>query len=234
MKLTDIVEDRIFLLNLKSRPDRLKRSKKEFETINIDKYTIFEAYGLDSIIPEQYVKRLEDYKNNNSNYKLRKVDEAIKISYVDIMRMAIENNYKNIMIFEDDFMFKDNYEETLSMALEQLVEREWDWFQLGGNYKYLDGCFNVGEKIKENVTTITSNLLKMNRVLTTHAQIVNNTVFEYIYNNMLESNRTIDGFLAFETQPKYNFYLCHPGVCTQRPDFSDLEEKFSDYTKYIN
>src|SRR5574343_161783 len=143
MLLTDYFET-IYCFNLKRRPDRKERMLARFERLGIKDKVIFvesipvENYSFLHIEPE----RLK-YGWENDNLKL-----LINIQHLHINMIERFKKSKNYLVFEDDVLFKDDFEKSFD-SIKQL--KEWDILYLGGfftgfepNY-YENGfvrCFN--------------------------------------------------------------------------------------------
>jgi len=100
---------KIFLQNLPSQKERLSLSLIEIEKIGI---TNLEIYGIE---PE------ENENRNFNNFKNK----------YNIIKKAKENEYENILLLEDDFIFDDNIIQNLEGCIENLPE-DWDLFYLTG------------------------------------------------------------------------------------------------------
>lgn len=100
--------DRIFLLNLKSRADRLEDSITELEKYKIP----FEWY--------------EATPDNNG-------EEGVYKSLTRIFREALANGWDRVLVFEDDVeIVHEDFNEIMDKCVKQLPE-DWEQFLLGCN-----------------------------------------------------------------------------------------------------
>jgi GR25 family glycosyltransferase involved in LPS biosynthesis len=120
---------KIYVINLDSRPDRMRECQNEFNKLGI------ETERFPGIV---FTGTQDDYWNRCMGCHL---------SHLSIIKKAKELNLKNILIFEDDVKFINNPVEILSNALIQLP-CEWDMFYLGGNI-----CRKM-TKISENIAKL--------------------------------------------------------------------------------
>lgn len=102
--------EKIYCINLDNRKDRWELAQSEFKKIGIlDKVERFSA--------------VEDESPNKGCYE----------SNMQVVKLAKKNNFKNVLIFEDDVAFyKDYDEQKLQKAIEVLKTKDWEFFYLGG------------------------------------------------------------------------------------------------------
>lgn len=91
MNIEDAI-DRVYLINFDNRPDKLESSKKMFEKLGITSYQ--------RIVP--------NFNTFDDSSYLTKERQSVKDSHLRCVKDAIENNYTNILIFEDDFTFNQD------------------------------------------------------------------------------------------------------------------------------
>jgi len=112
--------DKIFIINLKSRYDRLKNMKSLAETLNMDKnkIEIFEAIvGKELKDSDIYnflsISSLDTLHNKSTNHKDIRTRGAIGcyLSHYKIWEKIINENLNNVLIFEDDLLTDVNTKE---------------------------------------------------------------------------------------------------------------------------
>ena len=96
------------IINLKSRPERLRQSMAELA-----------RFGLDAC-----VDRLNAYEHEYSMY-------GCSVSHLEAVRLARWKGWKSILIFEDDILFTERFFENARATLEDLTQQEWALFQFG-------------------------------------------------------------------------------------------------------
>lgn len=111
--------DKIYLLNLFRRKDRLEDSKYRLDKNGID-YEIFN--GVDGSVMNHIWAKLNNPHFTNSSYV------GCSISHLSIYKDAISNGYSKILIIEDDNLINTN----LHSIFNSLIIPEWkDLFYLG-------------------------------------------------------------------------------------------------------
>lgn len=103
--------DKVFLINLTERTDRLKEATATLSSYNIR------------------FERFEATSDQNGSYGLYK-------TMMSLFKLSLEREYNKILVFEDDVKFLLPVKETteiMGRALTQLTEN-WDLFYLGVNH----------------------------------------------------------------------------------------------------
>ena len=142
-------------------------------------------------------------------------------SHIECLKLAIQNNWKNVLILEDDAMFQ-NYDDSIKI-FESLCSKPYDVILLGGcSYDYDESTYKlyVGQ--------------------TTHAYIVSNHYYHTLIKNYEEG---LDGLIQTGDYPKYaldqnwkllqsqdNWFIVSPPLMIQRPGYSYIEGEYVDYT----
>lgn len=107
--------DKIYYINLDRRPDRYEHFLKEVYNNNIpfDKIKRFEA--LDGKTYKFSQKEKDMFKNSDfrtQNYSLKIMGN--QLSHYKILEDMIKNKYQNIIIFQDDVIFRKNFVEYMN------------------------------------------------------------------------------------------------------------------------
>jgi len=207
---------KIYCINLSHRVDRWEESLIEFKKLGIQNdVERFEAYNIQPGII------------------------GCTRSHYEIVKIAKENNYKNVLIFEDDVkILHDDASKIISSAMEQVEKNNipYDMVYLGGNI--------VGDESLSY--RIDSNLGKLHQCKTTHAYIINSKAYDYIintYDNINwndpwnwsqanESRYNIDKWYTTSLQDRNQTYGIYPCLAEQRDSFSDLMGKMSIFSMY--
>tara|TARA_R100000315_G_C5211178_1_gene125462 strand:- start:267 stop:968 length:702 start_codon:yes stop_codon:yes gene_type:complete len=180
--------DKIYCINLDHRVDRWESAKQELSKYNIlDLVTRFPG-----CIGE----------NGETSYVF-----ATK-SHIECIKDAKINNYKNILILEDDFKFinekwtgdqfvTSNPEEVINNALEQLQDIEWDML-------YFSYLIKLPRKFAE-YKQITKNVFQSVSQAWANAYGVSNNLYDFILKNDPTGHLVIDQY--------YSKYLTHRFKC---------------------
>jgi glycosyl transferase family 25 len=141
-------------------------------------------------------------------------------SHIAVLRMAIINNWKNILILEDDAVwneFDKNY-----INLKNIASKNYDVIMLGATFTEHDLNY------------------KLNKGLSSVGYLVNNHYFHTLLNNFEEGlslydrNISNDELHALDTwwnrlQRRDNWYIVVPCLVYQMPSYSDINYKYEDY-----
>jgi hypothetical protein len=193
-----------FVVNLKRRPDRLERFKKQMEYLEWD-YEIFEAVDTNSYI-------------------------GITESQLAIIKIAKERGYKQVMIMEDDceimpyakdFIEKLNSEvENLDYAILNLSPTLNRHIDRTNNYKYLLDMTNLPDKRDPNHRDIyAANMIIYDESIYDEMFKIGDTRFQngnYFY--------ALDDFTFQFIVQKFQSYCPIIPVCTQGNDWSDISQ----------
>ena len=150
--------DKIYCINLDSREDRWESVQKEFDKVGI----------------LNKVKRISAVTKQEVPYDPRPVKGksdllgafACSLSHEKCLKNAVENDYSNYLVFEDDVCFKNYDSEIFSIALNE-IPCNWDVFLLG--------CSDWNCRIKE---TISNHIESRDGFGCTHAIAVNSNLYE--------------------------------------------------------
>ena len=214
--------NQIYIINLKHRTDRWDKCIEQLNKYNITRYIRFDAIkpDLNEINPIQYSK------NNllvNTNYIIGSL--GCKLSHLNIIKHAKKNNFKQILILEDDFLLTDNFIHKFDSIIEKINKKNIiiDMLYLG---------FSVVRTDPYNDTEIT-NLKKLKNCHTTHAYILNESFYDTVINEVDTCYCEID-VCYVNLQKKYeNIYGISPCLISQRESYSDILNKDVDYNHYI-
>jgi glycosyl transferase, family 25 len=192
--------DKVVYINLEHRTDRNEHMKRVTETFG-DKVSRFSAI-------------------ENQQGAL-----GCTMSHISVLRIAIENNWNNILIMEDDaewYNFEQGYN-----TLKKLASNPYDVIMLGGSF------------VSYDIETY-----RLHRALTTTAYLVNKHYMPVLLQNFEEG---LCKFLESPSQPALyaldtynnrlqqvdNWYIVQPPLVYQTPTFSDVEKRFVDYTSLM-
>ena len=145
-------------------------------------------------------------------------------SHIAVLEMAIENNWKNVLILEDDSEWNDKKE--AYECFKKLTKNDFDVLLLGGSY-----------------TTYEKDTFKLRSSSCTHAYIIKNHYFSTLLETFKESvilyekNKSQKYHLDNHWKllmPKNNWFIAIPNLMYQINGYSDINNTVrSDMSRFI-
>lgn len=181
------------LINLPSRKDRLIEATKEIDSFFYNKAII----NIDGVIDDKPMV-------------------GIAKAHLNAIRYAKEKGYDNILIMEDDLLFRPNAKEYAINAFHNLPN-DYD-ILLGGIYN--------GKKTYHN-----DYWNKVGAFSGLHFYVVNHKAYDKILNNF-KFNQHIDRWLV--AVANLDCYVTNKFFCIQRNGYSDNAKTFCNYDYLLN
>jgi GR25 family glycosyltransferase involved in LPS biosynthesis len=210
--------ERIYCINLSHRTDKWQESLKEFEKVDIQNKVI----------------RFEGIKFDRNLYGYMYARGGCCASHRQIINICKQENVSNVLVLEDDILFRNDPIKNLNLSLKELKDHAWDIYYLGMNV--------TTEVYSEPLMRISDNLLKVKGALTTHAIAYNSSCYNDILDsipsgdnviNWLYQNESIDGwFMKYFLNTK-NVFCPNEFLATQRENISDIDLKLITYSESI-
>ena len=211
--------EKIYCINLKHRIDRWESCISQFSSLGIS---------------ERVSIREGIICNHPKLSKKQNAQIGCALSHYYILKEAQKNNYSNVLVLEDDFLFLDKGEFLKSNLEKSTAElpKNWDLFYLGG--------FFVKGYSYDPVEKYSKNLLKVNTCFCTHAISYSNSGANKILKNLrldLESEvlafseeyEAIDWYLVRDFQKDNNCFAPENLLCIQKEGYSDIEKQYFNY-----
>lgn len=207
--------DKIIYINLDSRPGRRVSMENLF-----NKYGIrAERFPAIQLTPEQNEHLRQDgcYFRGDERPEHARYTKSCTLSHLSVILRAKLMRYKNVLVFEDDVIFREDIIEELSLALEDLKKQErWDMFYIGCNplrYK-----------------KVTDHLGMSKGALAAHAYAVNNHFYDTVLNIPFKHLPSTDMYYHNLGVVESNrVYMAMQNLAWQAPSYSTLEETNVDY-----
>lgn len=205
-KYYNLCWDKIYIINLKRRSDRKNKLINKLENAKINNYEFIDAIDGDDEKIKNNFKKLK--KENYTKIKTSG-HYACLLSHIYVIEKAIENNYEQILILEDDIQFIDNFLD----KIKKIKLFKYDLVYLGGlipEYKFLmtDWC-------------------KHNSIICTYSYIINKN----IYNDILSIYKTYLNYADIllkkyiQNNINYNVYLLNDYVFSDFDDSNTSKKK---------
>jgi GR25 family glycosyltransferase involved in LPS biosynthesis len=142
-------------------------------------------------------------------------------SNLELLKYAKSKKLENILIFEDDVKFINYDEAKLNLAINDLP-KNWSLLYLGANTHI--PLVKKGDHLYQLKNGYATHSLCYNKIM------YNQAITQYTNTNKItEHGQILDVWLA-KIQEKYPCYLVNPIMTTQETGFSDIENKFVDYS----
>jgi GR25 family glycosyltransferase involved in LPS biosynthesis len=202
--------DKIFCINLDRRTDRLQHFIDQSKKFNISDFQRVPAVDGVSI-------NTKDYNSPLNNGELGLVLTTIKI-----FELCLDKKYNNVLILEDDCVFEpelhniDKYFESLP--------NDWDMIYFGGNHN-VHGSYPEPEMVNDFVK-------KVSYTYSSHMIGFNIKIYEKILSLLKTYQYQVDVVYSL-LQKENNCYTFYPRLSTQLVDYSDIQNKITDYNWLI-
>lgn len=185
MKLNDVFEH-IYVISIPSQVKRKYNCKKELNGI---KFKWFNAVCPKHLEPPQRQK------------------VGNRLSHLEILKKAKKNNFKNVLVFEDDILFDKtvSYEKFLSHISDFLKNYTWACFYLGGHHR--------GKNI---IQKITNHVVRTKGTVATHAIAYHSDFYDdliELYSSSEDNPDPIDYFLIGRPNENKGFVYNNPCFC---------------------
>ena len=199
----------VLYINLDHRMDRKEHVEKQLSSIGIKNPTRFNAI------------------------KMKNGALGCSMSHLKCLQTAKENKWPHVLICEDDIQFlnPELFINQLSAFLSLYKQRDWDVILLAGN--------NMLPYEKHN-----SSCIKVHHCLTTTGYIVQEHYYDILIENYKEGIKNlmkepenkkmfaIDKYWI-QLQEVDNWFLIIPLSVVQMEDYSDIENKQTDFRDYM-
>jgi len=223
--------DNVYLINMDKDIEKLDKVTKECKKFNIN----FERFcGINPLKLSE--KELDKYVTKTCQNICPNGIIGCGVSHLKIYEDALKNNYKNILVLEDDVYFEDDLYEVLDKSMSELPE-DYDILYLGCTglcdkktvYK-LDLLFMIHLLISNsNSNKIKNKSIHIPRFpLATHAMIISNKGCRKLLNFIGKISYHIDSMIAFKNN-KLNIYVTEKHLVKQTYECSDNSDVSSNY-----
>lgn len=221
MSSIDDYFNKILIINLDESVDRWNNITEVLKKANVNNYERIQAIRLptlDGISPSRYGRLVSPLQQHE--YYRRGITSA-NMSHVKCITTAKERNYNNVLILEDDANIREDANKLFEKIIPQLEVTGWDMLYLGSN-----------NQPKENIISVTENLVKGQNLLACHAYAVKNNLFQKIITEGLEYGSELDNYYKFCIQSNFKCLCTKPKLFWQNDGESITAQKFTDIEKY--
>ncbi len=202
--------DKIFLINLDRRPDRLKICRQELSKFDILFERVSAVDGqVDSVAWNENAEYTDEF------YGWNRSSAALLETTIQIIRKAIHCQYEAILIFEDDISLVGGFDRKLEKLT---IPDDWQFIYLG----YL---FNrQSESLKKNRSS-----LRLKKAFGCHAYAIASSVYEEYLEALMMRYKPIDWIIHTHFQQNGRCYGPTESLVNQLPGYSDIRGKTLNY-----
>ena len=191
--------EKVVYINLENRKDRKELIEKEM-----------------SIFHSENVVRFNAIKDDNGHIGCGK-------SHIEVLKLAIKNDWKNILILEDDAAWY-NLDKGLSI-FEKLINENYDVILLGGSKYIMNENYKLSKAQSATGYLIKNHYYKI--LLENFEESVNKLITNPVWYNCIDQgwNKLIE---------KDNWYGIDPVLLYQRDGYSDIEKHNRNLKRLFN
>lgn len=198
-----------YLINLDKREDRLKDATIECDKVGLS----FERISaIDGRLLNLDIIEYKGYREVAWNSAAMGLLETT----INIIKDAKKNNYKSILILEDDIEFHPQ----INMILEEHfheVPSNWEMIQFGS--QHIKSPKSIGRRFA-----------MLRGAYCLHCYAVNESVYD-LYLELLEKrDKQIDWITAYDIHPRNKSFCISPNFAYQKASFSDIANTSVNYT----
>jgi glycosyl transferase family 25 len=212
--------DNVYLINMDKDCDRLEKVTKECDKVGIkfQRFTGVKVSDVSQNILDKYIP--DETQKYGPNGMI-----GCGLSHLFVWQDAVKNNYKNIVVLEDDVHFTYDFNEYLHNIMEE-VPNDYDILYLGYGEKNYN--INIQEDSSFNY------IYKPTFPLLTHAMIISNKGLNKLLNLITKIDDHIDWKIARNAK-KLNIYASNKKIVSQLwKDSNNSSLKIKTFPKIIN
>lgn len=208
-------------INLPSRTDRKEKIESEIKKIDVPNILRFSG----TEISDEEAKDILSVKHSafiQDNFLQSKKRLGCMLSHLNVVKYAKEQQWKSVLILEDDCVFLPNAQEILGEAVKELKYLpKWDMLYLGAN-------------ALAPIEQISPHIGKMTGGYCAHAYIVADHFYDTILNVPRDQYVIIDQwYMDVMRDARHTVYTVLPIVAVQGGSYSDIEMKNVSYENVL-
>lgn len=195
--------DRIFCINLDSRPDRWEDATKEFSkhSLCVERIPGIEGAKMNLDFPPE----------------IKEGAVGCALSQFFCIKYAKQLGLNSFLLLEDDIQFDEDLQVNFSKIVKEVPD-DWDMLYLGG--QHFHGM---------NLQQVSEHVFKCEYTLAAHSVGFKHTVYDRFIDSLINITKPCDVHYA-ESHREINAYVIIPHLTWQRNSYSDIEKVNVDYT----
>jgi len=215
--------DKIFMINLEKRKDRLKNFNNKYKNSDIRiNYELFKAIDGKQIDISKFISQTtfnellqtENNKKRKYHYQLTRGAIGCYLSHINIWKTILDNDIEKALVFEDDVIIPKNVNFLLEKYTSS-IPNDYDIILLGCN------CINCDNK---------DNYRVVNKYWGMYAYIITKKCIDKIYNKMLPIKQQIDSELS-DLSNEIKIYATKKNIIPHADiGISDIQIPLNNYT----
>ena len=205
--------DNIYVINLQRRDDKFTKISKILQNLDI-KYEKYDAIdGSDVKIRDEWIQCLE-----KGSLITTPGAYGCLLSHLQVIKNAKQNNYKNILILEDDVVFHKSFNDQLQKI--NCIPADYSIIYLG-----------TSQLNHANIKFTNLNYYLANESFGTFAYIIKNNIFDVLIEILEKREFDIDYSLCI-VQKQYNCYVLWENIIIADLSSSDIRVEQATYDTY--
>ena len=199
--------DKIYCLNLDRRVDRWEIVYRMFKknNINVERFSAIDGEKISDL--EFSDTGLDEDQCSNKGLIENKNSLACLLSHLEIIKEAKLNNYKRILIFEDDILFSKDFKN----EIKKIEELDWKLLYLGASQFNWSGI-DTSKKY-----------YSCNKTLGTFAYAIDSSIYDKLINLFKKKEKSVDNLLSdIQKKHKNDCYVVYPNIVISDVCNSDI------------
>ena len=224
----EYIFEHVYIISLKKCLNKRERCINQLLKYNIANYDFFDA--VDTISTNFYNILYETVISNYSqefiqnNY--RKGALGCLLSHLSILKDAKEKGYRSILILEDDFLIKNDFQNSYRNVVKN-IPSNWDYIYFG---KKQGNMSKISNNLKHIYPSNIFDITKINDYVykpsyftyATHSICIKNTIYDVLIDRYNTLYAPVD-LIVMSLYEKHNFYVLYDDLFITSFD-SDIRE----------
>jgi GR25 family glycosyltransferase involved in LPS biosynthesis len=213
-KIQNYIFDHVYIISLKKCNVKRDRCVNQLLKYNIQNFEFFDA--VDTVTTNYYnslyQEVIKQFDELFVKYNYHKGALGCLLSHLKVLLDAKEKNYKSILILEDDFLMKKNFNQEY-LNIVDYIPSDWDFIYFG---KKQGMPSEINSQMKHTYKSEYFETKKVNEKIyipsyttwATHSICIKNTLYDALIDTYSKLNSPVD-LLIMTQYDKFNFYVLY-------------------------